>query len=116
LKTVAVRGTLTLAIEGLNVLSALTHETFAKELGSPFQLHWGAAAPLRLELVSATEFARASAGMRRTPFSLLFRGPRQPVLPQKIYPLEHDRLGRLEIFLVPIGPEGEGMRDEAVFT
>jgi hypothetical protein len=98
------------------MLSELTHETFGKELGSPFQLNWGAAAPLRLELVAATEFARASVGTRRTPFSLLFRGPRQPVLPQKTYPLEHDRLGRLEIFLVPIGPEGEAMRYEAVFT
>jgi hypothetical protein len=98
------------------MLGELNHETFAKELGSPFQLRSGAAAPLRLELVEATAFARASVGARRTPFSLLFRGPQQPVLPQRIYPLEHDRLGRLEIFLVPLGPEGEGMRYEAVFT
>jgi len=98
------------------VLDKLTHATFAEELGSPFQLDWGAAAPLRLELVEATELGRASVGMRRSPFSLLFRGPRQPALPQRIYPLEHDRLGRLEIFLVPLGPEGEAMRYEAVFT
>ena len=98
------------------MLSELTHETFANELGSPFELDYGAGAPLKLELVEATAAKQSSVGSRRTPFSLLFRGPRQPVLPQKIYPLEHDRLGRLEIFLVPLGPEGAGMCYEAVFT
>jgi hypothetical protein len=98
------------------VLSELTHDTFAKELGSRFQLDWGAAAPLVLELVEATAANPSSVGSRRTPFSLLFRGPRQPALPQKIYPLEHERLGRLEIFIVPLGPEGDRMRYEAVFT
>lgn len=105
------------------MLNDLTHATFAEQLGSPFQLQLGGAAPLLLELVDATEWNqpaaelnRAALGPGRTPFSLLFRGPRQPVLPQKIYLLEHDRLGRLEIFLVPLGPEGEAMRYEAVFA
>jgi hypothetical protein len=98
------------------VLNELTHDTFAKELGSRFQLDYGAAAPLKLELVEATAAKPTSVGSRRTPFFLLFRGPRQPALPQKIYPLVHERLGRLEIFIVPLGPEGEGMRYEAVFT
>jgi len=98
------------------LLNELTHATFAEELGSSFQLDVGAATPLRLELVEANALTRASVGTRRTPFSLLFRGPRQPVLPQKIYPLAHQRLGRLEVFLVPLGPEGESMRYEAVFT
>jgi hypothetical protein len=38
------------------------------------------------------------------------------VLPQATYPVEHDELGRMEIFLVPIGPDGSGMRYEAVFA
>jgi hypothetical protein len=116
LNVIPVGSTVTLATGSPEVLSELTHATFAEELGSPFQLDWGAAKPLKLELVEATELAPASVGMRRTPFSLLFRGPRQPVLPQKIYPLDHNRLGRLEIFIVPLGPDGEGMRYEAVFT
>jgi hypothetical protein len=98
------------------VLSELTHETFANELGSPFQLKYGADAPLRLELIEATAATPSAVGARRTPFSLLFRGPRQPVLPQKIYRLAHERLGRLEIFIVPLGPDGEGMTYEAIFT
>ncbi len=98
------------------MLSELTHETFAKEQGSSFQLDYGAGSPLHLELIRATAEKQSSVGSRRTPFSLLFRGPLQPVLPQKIYLLEHQRLGRLEIFLVPLGPEGGGMRYEAIFS
>lgn len=98
------------------MLSELTHESFAKELGTSFQLDYGPEAPLRLELIEATPGKQNSVGARRVPFSLLFRGPQQPVLPQKIYPLEHERLGRLEIFIVPLGPDGEGMRYEAIFT
>jgi len=97
-------------------LSELTHQTFAKEQGSAFELDYGAAAPLALELVEATAGKPSSVGSRRTPFSLLFRGPHQPVLPQKIYALAHERLGRLEIFIVPLGLDGEGMRYEAIFT
>ena len=33
-------------------------------------------------------------------------GPLEPVLPQAIYGLDHDALGHLDLFLVPIGPGG----------
>ena len=49
-------------------------------------------------------------------FAVLFRGPQQPILPQAIYRLEHPRMGSLDLFLVPIGPDDTGMRYEAVFT
>ena len=52
----------------------------------------------------------------RRPFSLIYRGPLTPILPQQIYPVEHPELGTLELFLVPVGPEGGGMQYEAVFT
>jgi hypothetical protein len=41
-------------------------------------------------------------------------------MPQAIYPLEHQALGRMEIFLVPIGPDPrgkrKGMQYEAAFN
>jgi len=53
----------------------------------------------------------------RIPFSILFKGPATPVLAQNTYHLEHAKLGNLDLFLVPIGPdESGGMRYEAVFT
>ena len=48
--------------------------------------------------------------------SRVFRGPEAPILPQAIYSLELESLGRLEIFLVPVGPQAGGMGYEAVFS
>jgi hypothetical protein len=52
------------------------------------------------------------------PFSLLFGGPLDIVLPQKTYRVEHDRLEPFDLFLVPIGPDPERrlMLYEAVFN
>lgn len=52
----------------------------------------------------------------RQPFSLIFRGPFSPILPQRIYSLKQESLGESSIFLVPIGPDAEGQRYEAVFN
>ncbi len=68
---------------------------------------------LELDLVEATALGTASAsptGAARQPFSLVFRGPLTPVALQRIYPLEHATLGAFELFLVPIGPDQQGMQ------
>lgn len=49
-------------------------------------------------------------------FSLWFVTPPGPFLPQGIYPLEHAEMGRLEIFLVPLGPREGGNMYESIFT
>jgi hypothetical protein len=55
-------------------------------------------------------------GQQRRQFSLVFRGPAAPVLPQRTYVLAHAELGELQLFLVPIGADAEGMRYEAAFA
>jgi hypothetical protein len=67
------------------------------------------------ELIDVDEPEPAGAGALRAPFSLVFRGPLEPLLPQGIHRLEHDALGELDLFLVPIGPDEAGTRYEAVF-
>src|SRR4051794_36492005 len=47
-------------------------------------------------------------------FSLLFHAPGTGHLPQQIFALEHSELGQFDLFLVPLGPEGDRMRYEAV--
>lgn len=51
-------------------------------------------------------------------FSLVFIIPGQSYLPQGMYTLDHTELGRLEIFLVPVGPDkkNQNMQHEAVFN
>lgn len=75
----------------------------------------GAAGPVAAELVSASP-----AGDRRGPrgggFSLLFRAATAAGLPQGTYPLAHPRLGRVDVFLVPVGREAGGLILEAVFN
>ncbi len=52
----------------------------------------------------------------REPFALDFRGPRDPVLAQRIYRLTHAEMDDLDIFIVPLGVDAEGARYEAIFT
>ena len=97
------------------MLQDLTHASFEEHLDTPFRVHFGGEAPLEVVLYQV-RLHEAHGGPRKQPFSLYFRGPRQPVLPQQIYRLEHDRMGTMEVFLVPIGPDGQGMGYEAVFN
>lgn len=99
-------------------LAGLTLAGFAPLVGTTFSLALAAPWDLRLELAEAVALSSQTsfAGALRTPFRLIFRGPTQPVHPQATLPLDHPQLGRLEIFLVPIGPDAVGMRYEAIFT
>jgi hypothetical protein len=54
--------------------------------------------------------------MREAPFSLVLKGPREPLLPQATYSLEHPGLGSIALFLVPIGQDREATRYEATFN
>lgn len=91
----------------------LTVESFEGRAGEGFRLT-ADDAELDLTLVECQRLGGAV--LEREPFSIVFLGPQAPVLPQRIYPLEHDELGELEIFLVPIAQDADGTRYEAVFT
>jgi hypothetical protein len=98
------------------VLESLTLGDFFGRVGEGFRVATSEA-EIGLVLAEVTDLSRRDApGPHRAPFSLIFRGPFRPVLVQRIWPLEHAALGRLEIFLVPIGPDETGMRYEAVFN
>ncbi len=94
-------------------LSQVTLETFEPCVGDAFAI---AAEPASIEFKLETAEARGEWPGGRQPFSLTFRGPRDPLLPQSIYRLEHAALGALEIFLVPIGRDDAGTCYEAIFT
>ena len=53
---------------------------------------------------------------KRLPFSLVFRGPADLLLPQGIHALRHPELGELSIFLVQLDQAADGSVFEAVFT
>ena len=91
----------------------LTVEQFARHVNESFTVNGEARTPL--VLVEAAERGGARPGGRQR-FVLLFHGPPAPVLPQATYRFEHPAFPSLEIFIVPVGPEGDRMRYEAVFA
>ena len=97
-------------------LAALTLATFEPLVGDVFAVRIEPAVeePIEFVLESATSAGDWPGG--RQPFSLIFRGPREPVLPQAIYALAARHLGALEIFVVPIARNAEGVSYQAIFT
>lgn len=99
-------------------LDSVTKDDFDRHLGAEFELELGSDTSLTLALISSDPLP--SDGVERptrAPFSLVFRSPgERRHAPQRIYTVRHPELGAIEIFLVPIGPDDEGMRYEAVFT
>lgn len=87
------------------------YETFAGQLNTKFALP-DAVQPFELELVEVTE-PKITAS--QTFFSLFFLGNLDLLLPQGSYRLNHDQLGEVTLFLVPIENEG-GFKYEAVFN
>ena len=54
---------------------------------------------------------------RHEPFSLIFRGPNDSPLEQRMYPMAHDDIGELgHLFIVPIAADEQGRYYQAVFN
>ena len=97
------------------MLDKLNHAAFAGQLNQVFRLRLESDA-LALELIEAKELGQGGEDGGRRAFSLLFRGPAEPLLDQGTFSLEHGEMGELELFLVPIGRDDAGCLYEAVFT
>jgi len=99
----------------------LTLDSFTPLIGQPFRIVLVDGASIDAELESVREVPASGwqpQGSRsaRQPFALLLLGRSQVVLPQAIYRLQHETLGELDIFIVPVGRTREGINYEAVFS
>jgi hypothetical protein len=102
------------------MLDQLNSADFSPYRNQVFQLHLESAETLAAELLQVTGPGSApqpgQEPVKRRPFSLIFRCGPNTHLRQQIYRLTHEQLGPLDIFLVPIGPDQQGMCYEAVFN
>ncbi len=95
----------------------LTEEDFSQHLHTKFRIRAEGAEAFELELTEVAGYKggpKEQVGMER--FSLFFESPGNPLLNQGMYELEHEQMGSLALFLVPIARKEGGFRYEAVFN
>ena len=95
-------------------LGAITADDFEPHIGTEFRRVADDGHEASLQLVEVNR--RGRQWQDRESFSLLFRDPGDVGLAQNLHPLQHETLGELEIFLVPVGRTEAGWEYEAVFT
>ena len=80
-------------------MSKLLHlSDFKPQLKKIFQVHRESAGIVKLTLVEVT--GRDREGIES--FSLIFKGPKEPALPQMTYKIKQTKLGEFRLFLVPV--------------
>jgi len=88
-------------------------DRFAEVLGSSFVLKTTEGQSVDLRLVEVS-------GIRERPhqfsFSIVFSVAQGYTVEQGLYDLEHESLGTVQLFLVPVDETPEGMKLEAVFN
>lgn len=90
-----------------------TRDAFFACLHTRFRAVNVAPQPVNLELIEVTETIERA---NQTGFSILFLGPAEFPLLQHIYTLQHETLGEMELFLVPVGRRENGFEYQAVFN
>lgn len=103
-------------------LDELNHALFAPYVQQSFRVEVTPDQWLELTLVGVRPIQRRAATpgsvtLDRDPFALLFCGPLQTPLEQKMYHFEQASLGRIEnLFIAPVGLDQIGRYYEAVFN
>ncbi len=86
---------------------------FADKLNTKFKVQVDDSTTVEIELVEVKEYDFSA---EQEAFSLMFRGPLEPILYQAIRHMEHESVGEFDIFLVPIAKKNDGMHYEAAFN
>jgi hypothetical protein len=95
------------------MIETLTCSHFEPHIGDVFTVAAGGSSlSLTLKAAKPLGMALREGGA----FALNFSGPAAPLLQQSIYPLRHAAFGTLDLFIVPIGKDKDGIVYEAVFT
>lgn len=97
------------------MLDTFTIDTFTPRLGELFRVVVDEKWEMQTRL-TAVERLGGGDDRTRTPFSLVFHAAPDAVVPQQIYRVENENMEPFELFLVPIQPDPQGMRYQAIFT
>ena len=95
------------------MLENLHLNSFSEHLNTKFRAHTTDDKCVELELIEATDLG---SNARQEQFSMLFRGPLDTALDQRMYKIEHASLGSFDLFVVPIGKDQSGRNYEVIFN
>lgn len=97
-------------------LSKITADHFSKFLNQTLDIYFTETQTVPSVLTKVTSL-NSYTPLERGPFSIEFQtGGDHAYRQQGIYRIAHPELGDIELFLVPIAPDANGMRYEAVFS
>ncbi len=103
------------------MIDTFTGADFHARVGEAFTVSIPPDRTVKLDLIEvrdggsgAAQCAR-DAGLR-APFSILFRGHGDTILPQQTYRIENENMGRFDLFLVAVAECATGFEYEAVFA
>jgi hypothetical protein len=83
--------------------AGLSMASFKSLLGTSFQINHQAS-KVKCTLIDVANFAsRKQMAAGKEGFSLLFRGPKEAILKQDTYVIEHEELGMFSFLIVPVG-------------
>lgn len=103
----------------------MSYAALSAQVTTLFRVRLDAGKQVTLKLLKARQApvrptragSRSPADAGNEKFSLIFSGPKDELLPEAIHHLEHDVLGKLDIYLGRIGtPDEHSVRYEAVFN
>ena len=98
-------------------LAEISHEDFESFLNDVFSVKIEDETGAEVELIQVKVFGDPDPDAKtRQPFSLLFRGPKELEFPQQMFQLENPKFGKIAMFLVPVGPDEEGILYDATFN
>ncbi len=105
------------------------YELFAPLVGKEFRIEFSDGSveltveevtelpPPRRKSTSGEPVRAENMPVRQSPFTVLFRGPRNVKLPQRVYRMTEPSFAEpLDIFIVPISLETDGYHYQAVFS
>jgi hypothetical protein len=99
------------------MIEKLGRADFAEHLNTTFRAEAGPSEVFELELTDVKGIDEGETGSKQERFSLMFSGPADRFYPQGTYQLEHERIGKFNLFIVPIGKASDGrLLYEAAFN
>lgn len=95
------------------MIEQLKKESFDAHMNDKFEIHTESAGVVEVELVEGTEENNENVEC----FSLIFKGPKDKEFEQGIHKIKHQKIGELNLFLVPIvSKKQDGIYYQAVFN